>query len=212
MQTHASKEPLSPTQAPQPTALSSSWQLLVAACFCTCLATAAGFWLGTTGNNLEGIPPALAASASSSETMAIATGPISDDAEGIFFLDFVTGDLQCWVYYPRQGTFGAKFGANIGAQFGPPGKNSKMMMVTGAAKPGVGAGGSRPGASLVYVADGTKGIFAAYAVPWNKGAESGGRPQAGQLVYAGGGPIRNFNVPNGGNQNPAAPANPANNP
>ncbi len=32
--------------------------------------------------------------------MAIATGPIDDDSEGVFFLDYLTGDLQCWFYYP----------------------------------------------------------------------------------------------------------------
>ncbi|MFN3189661.1 MAG: hypothetical protein ACE361_03975 [Aureliella sp.] len=172
---------------------------IIVTCFLTCSAVGAGFWLGQ--NDRQELSPILAATASASDTMAVATGPVTDDAEGIFFLDFLTGDLQCLVYYPRTGTFGARFVANITPQFGGGGKNSQYIMVTGAAVTNITAGGARPGASLVYVTDAAKGIFAAYAVPWDRTAESAGRPQSGRLVYAGGGPIRNFQV----NQAPAKP-------
>lgn len=172
---------------------------IVSTCLLTCMAVGAGFWMGQ--NRQQELPAVLAATSSASDTMAVATGPVTEDAEGVFFLDFLTGDLQCLVYYPRTGTFGARFVANITPQFGGGGKNSQYIMVTGAAVTNVTAGGARPGASLVYVTDASKGIFAAYAIPWDRTAESAGRPQSGRLIYAGGGPIRNFQV----NQAPAKP-------
>jgi hypothetical protein len=126
--------------------------------------------------------------------MAVATGQISNDAEGVFFLDFLTGDLQCLVYYPRNGTFGARFVANVAPQLGASGKNSQYIMVTGFARTNATAGGARPGQSLVYVTDSSRGVFAAYAVPWDRTAEASGRVQSGPMIYVGGGPIRNFQL------------------
>lgn len=175
--------------------------LFGAACglFC-CLAMGAGFWMGTsqskshdTSSQIE-LPPIMAAAASASDTMAVATGPISNDAEGIFFLDFLTGDLQCLVYYPRTGTFGARFVANVAPQLGAGGKNAQYIMVTGSARTNATAGGARPGASLVYVTDSSRGLFAAYAIPWDRTAEAAGRVQSGRMIYVGGGPIRNFQL------------------
>jgi hypothetical protein len=35
--------------------------------------------------------------------MAVCTAQVGDDAEGFFALDFITGDLKGWVYYPKMG-------------------------------------------------------------------------------------------------------------
>ena len=161
---------------------------------CNGLALVAGFYWFRPDNQENGLPELLAASASSSDTMAVATGPISQDAEGVFFLDFNTGDLQCLVYYPRYGAFGAHYYANVLPQLGGGGKNSKYIMVTGEAIPSQLSSNTAPGASLVYITDVTTGLFAAYAVPWNRTAESSGRMQSGPLVYVGGGPIRNYQL------------------
>lgn len=139
--------------------------------------------------------------------MAVATGQVGRDSEGIFFLDFVTGDLQCLVYYPRTGTFGAHFVTNVTQTLGA-GQNAKYLMITGQAIPQSQTAGAQPGASLVYVTNATTGVFAAYAVPWNATAESSGRAQAGTLVYAGGGAIRNYQLPNPANNQPAAVVDP----
>ena len=140
------------------------------------------------------LPLLRASTAATSSTMAVATGQISDNAEGIFFLDFITGDLQCLVYYPRIGVFGARYYTNVLQQLPGGGRNSQFLLVTGAAVSVGSSGGPRPGDSLVYVTDATSGMFAAYAVPWDRTAESGGRLQSGPLVFAGGGPIRNFQL------------------
>lgn len=178
---------------------------------------AAGYWLGRHQSPPAQIEILNAATAATGTNMAVATGAVSDDAEGVFFLDFLTGDLQCLVYYPRTGAFGAKFYANVLAQLPSSGKNSQYLLVTGGAVSSRAGVGARPGNSLVYVTDATSGNFAAFAVPWDRTAEGGSRPQSGPLVFVGGGPVRNYQVrdprPNAQATVPAnPPANPLPNP
>ncbi|MCA9193110.1 MAG: hypothetical protein KDB03_15150 [Planctomycetales bacterium] len=175
------------------------WQIVaivVTACFCSCLALVSGFYFGSQVNPVTtgSAQPLWASSAAFSDNMAVATGAISDDAEGVFFLDNLTGDLQCLVYYPRFGGFGARFFTNVLQQLPGGGKNAKYLMVTGQALPRATTGITKPGGSLVYVTDVNSGMFAAYAVPWNNTAEASGRVQAGPLVFVGGGPIRNYQI------------------
>ncbi len=180
------------------------WGIVVMASVCSCVAMAVGFWFGTAQKNDDLVlPPILAATAGHSETMAVATGLISNDAEGIFFLDFITGQLQCIVYYPRQQTFGAHYFTNVNANLPAGGKNKKYLLSTGLTIPQQLGAGAIPGRSLVYVTDVNTGFFAAYAVPWDRSAEPSGRYQAGPLIFAGGGQIRNFQLPD---PQPAPPA------
>ena len=57
--------------------------------------------------------PLQAATATVGGSFAIATGMIDSDVEGLFVLDFVTGDLQCAVLNFRTGKFNAVFRANV---------------------------------------------------------------------------------------------------
>ena len=57
--------------------------------------------------------PVYASATHGSSKFAMATGQVGDDTEGIFMLDYLTGDLQCLVIYPRTGTFRARFVANV---------------------------------------------------------------------------------------------------
>ncbi|MBX3421889.1 MAG: hypothetical protein KF752_10090 [Pirellulaceae bacterium] len=163
---------------------------------------AVGYRLGRSNqSSAPALPiPLAAATAASSDNMAMATGQVTEDAEGVFFLDYNTGDLQCLIFYPRNGAFGARFFTNVRPQLGGMGKNSKYLMVTGnIGNTPTSGGGARPGGALVYVTDVTTGLFAAYAIPWNRTMESSGRTQAGPLVYVGGGPIRNFEMQDAAN-------------
>lgn len=130
-----------------------------------------------------------AAATHGSANLAVATGPVSEEAEGVFFLDYLTGDLQCWVYYPRTGSFSGKFSANVRGQL-PSGKNPEYLMATGAIAPGPTTTNTRQGGSLLYVVDVNEGVFAAYAVPWNRSTEAALTPQSGALVPVAGGQIR----------------------
>ena len=67
------------------------------------LAVAVGILLGRpTANPWEEIR--LKATAShGAASFAMATGPVDDAVEGLYCLDFVTGDLTCYVLNPRTG-------------------------------------------------------------------------------------------------------------
>ncbi len=177
-------------------------------CLCVLIA-AAGFWFGSHRQSPPvQLLPLAAAAADSSDSMAMATGLVADDIEGVFFIDFITGDLQCLVFYPRSGAFGAHFYTNVKAQLGTTGKNSKYLIATGFAAPRGASVGPRPGSSLIYVTDVNTGMFAAYAVPWDRTTEATGRVQGGPLVFVGGGPIRNYQLPNPLNAQPPAVVDP----
>lgn len=172
------------------------------------------YWMGSAGRERPEFAvqpqfvPLAAATADSTDTLAMATGLVSEDAEGVFFLDFNTGDLQCMVFYPRNGAFGAHYFANVRAQLGATGKNSKYLIGTGTIVPRSFTVGARPGGCLVYVTDVTTGMFAAYAIPWDRTMEAAGRAQGGPMVYVGGGQIRNYQLPNPINAAPPAVVDP----
>jgi hypothetical protein len=125
------------------------------------------------------------------ETMAIATGPIDEGMEGLFILDFLTGQLQCHVLNPRTGAVGATFGRNVIGDLGAEGtKQTKYLMVTGQAAFRNMSGNMRLASSVVYVADATSGRFAAYSIPWNRAAASSNMAQASPMILLGTGDAR----------------------
>jgi hypothetical protein len=124
-----------------------------------------------------------------STNVAVATGQVSEDAEGIFILDYLTGNLQCWVFYPRLQRFGGKFETNITAQL-PGTKNAEYLLVTGNSAVVQATGNARPAGCLVYVVDTKSGLFAAYSLPWNRQAEMAGEPQKGMIAFMDGGQYR----------------------
>jgi hypothetical protein len=105
----------------------------------------------------------------SGDTFAMATGQMYDGVEGVFFLDFLTGDLQCCVLDRRTGLVTGYYAHNVINDLGidPSRKNPRYLMVTGFAP---GQGGARRADSLLYVADANTGNFAIYAMPFNRGA------------------------------------------
>jgi hypothetical protein len=120
-----------------------------------------------------------AAAGDSSDKFAIATGKISDTAEGVFMLDGLTGDLQCLVPYTRTGKFGGIFTTNVFTDLKILGtKTPRFIMVTGEANF---SGNRRAGNCIVYIVDASTGNYAAYGVPWNRQMETVGQAQQGQL-------------------------------
>jgi len=133
-----------------------------------------------------------AAAGDSSDQFAIATGKISDTAEGVFMLDGLTGDLQCLVPYTRTATFGGRFTTNVFKDLKinatkPP----RFIMVTGEANF---SGGRRVGNCIVYIVDASTGNYAAYGVPWDRQMETQGRAQQGLLQGLTSGSARNITV------------------
>ncbi len=125
-------------------------------------------------------------------TMAIATGPIDEGVEGLFILDFLTGDLQCLVMNPRNGALGGLYKHNVIADLGvEQGKQPKYLMVTGNAEfRYTGGGAIRPAQSVVYIADANTGHWAAYMLPWNRQAATYNFGQFNPMIPLGKGNAR----------------------
>lgn len=122
-------------------------------------------------------------------SLTLATGPIDEEVEGLYVLDHVTGELQCWVMNSRRpGTFSGMFKTtNVLRDLGVEAdKAPKFVMVTGQYVLRSAAGTTRPANSIVYVADANSGNIAAYWVMWNRSAINSGAPQAGPML---GGPL-----------------------
>src|SRR5262245_23087623 len=121
------------------------------------------------------------------ETFAIATGPIDRDVEGLFTLDYLTGELQCFVINPRFGGLGGWFKTNIAGSLEPAkGKKPSYLIATGVfnIKSGV-TGNYRPAGCVAYVVDANTGEAAAYSFPWSENAGNVGVTQATdmKLIY-----------------------------
>ncbi|MEM7313406.1 MAG: hypothetical protein AAF497_09665 [Planctomycetota bacterium] len=77
----------------------------------------AGFGNGS-GSELM-VPESLlyASATDSTDKFVVATGPVEPGLEGVFFLDPLSGDLQCTVFNPRAGVFNSVFRRNVLADF-----------------------------------------------------------------------------------------------
>jgi len=117
------------------------------------------------------------------ENFAICTGPVDEDSEAVYTLDFVSGKLQAKVISPVTGQFFAQFEREIAADFQlQPGGNPRYVMVTGLTRLRRQPGNVQPGRSAIYVAELTSGLVAAYAVPWSQAASTSARPMKANLV------------------------------
>lgn len=159
-----------------------------------------GMMIGTlVGVGHQQSPLVLHASGShGGETFAMATGMIDNDIEGVFMLDFLTGELQCRVLYPHRvgqypqlGGFPGQFKYNVIADLGvQAGKKPDYVMVTGSASFTRGAAANSPAGCVVYVADANTGNFAAYTIMFNRTMYRGGGPQQGTFTLLGAGKAR----------------------
>lgn len=118
------------------------------------------------------------------ENFSIATGPIAEGVEGIFCLDFLTGDLQCWVLNNRTNVVAARFGRNVVPDLGVDAarKNPQYLMVTGMTGLRAGGGAMQFAECVLYVADANSGAIVGYAVPWNRNLANRGSAQMGELL------------------------------
>lgn len=168
-----------------------------------CLGLSVGYGVNWLGAPTQGSPPSSLSEAMRSEeapealrklllhadtaatgsTMAMATGPIDDDIEGLFVLDFKTGDLYCWVLGPNGGWMG-EFKTNVVAEFGgvEKGKMPEYIMTTGMVRPGGNTGQGRPANTVCYVADANSGKVAAFSFMWDRSKGTTGTPQASVMT------------------------------
>jgi hypothetical protein len=167
------------------------------------LGGAAGLvWSGLLGSNAVASAPAWpqgiplhASTASTSDTMAMATGMVDEQVEGVFTLDFITGDLQGYVLNPRAGKFVGHFGTNVTNQLPvEKGKKPSYVLTTGTWQPVGASTNQRPANCVVYVADTNTGMVAAYTFPWVKGAASTGIAQQTPMIPLDGFKARNITL------------------
>ena len=126
-------------------------------------------------------PTVDAAAAVSSEKFSMATGAISQDAEGLFMLDHNSGLLQCSVIYPRARRFLGNFSINVTEALPTGGKGGQYMIATGLAN--FPSSSSQPAASsVVYVLEVSSGAYACYGIPFNRAAMNANRPQQQPMV------------------------------
>lgn len=117
------------------------------------------------------------------ENFAIATGPLDNDVEAVYFLDFATGDLTGAVLSVQTGAFSAFYRYNILNDFGvDASKSPRFLMVTGVADIRRGGTRWRPGRSVIYIAELTTGRVAAYGVPWMPETHKRGQPFMGEFI------------------------------
>lgn len=132
----------------------------------------------------------------SGETFAIATGAVDENAEGLFILDFLTGELQCWVPNYRTGRFYGRFNTNVAADLPVDrGKQPRYLLATGGINQRGATGNSRPAQTMVYVIDENTGNFASYSFMWNRTMASAGNSQEGQFTTVDAQPARTVATP-----------------
>lgn len=130
------------------------------------------------------------------ETFAIATGPVDGQVEGLFTLDYLTGDLQCFVINPRTGKLGGWFKTNIAKHLPvESGKKPTYLIATGALSArGGNYSGVKPAGCICWVVDANSGVFAGYTFGWEEAKVSVGTPQAQEMVMVYAGKARNLEI------------------
>jgi len=117
------------------------------------------------------------------DAFAVCTVPVDGGNEGVFILDFETGDLSGAVINPATGRFGVSYKHNVLADLGfKPGqvKNPKFLLVSGVAEMRQTPVPVAP--SVLYFTDSTTGATVAYGIPWNAQQAQAGQPIVAKLV------------------------------
>ena len=149
-------------------------------------------------NGLQLPETLLHASAShSGKSMAMATGYIDEEVEGVYILDYLTGDLMCYVINPRppyqwSGIYRYNVIRDLGVE---QGKDPNYVMVTGHTQFVRGTGVQTPAMCVLYVMDANTGNFAAYGLLWNRTAARTPGTQQGTLLLLQSGKARTLEIP-----------------
>lgn len=144
---------------------------------------AAGAAVGTWSRGPE-VPRVFAATAASDDSFAVCTAPIGEGVEGLFLLDFETGDLTGGVLNRTTAKFTTSYRSNVlkDLEFkAGKVKSPKFLLTTGQAEFAGNAAANMAG-SVLYVTDASTGVTVAYAIPWNAQQAATGTPVSAQFV------------------------------
>jgi len=125
------------------------------------------------------------------ENWAIATGMIGNGIEGLYFLDYLTGDLRAVLLNRRTARFSGFYQYNIQNDFNlTASKNPKFLMVTGLVEVPRGRGPTQIGNSAIYIAEATTGQVNAYAIQWSSAMYAAGKTEQGTFARLDGAQLR----------------------
>lgn len=147
-----------------------------------------GHRLGDNESTETNLPVVLNAdSAARSKSMSMATGVVDVERgiEGLFVLDHLSGNLQCWVLNPRTGEVAGIYTANVNEDL-ELGKGGDLdyVMTTGsfrAEKSTARRGNQIPSGSICYVGDGNSGKVVGYILYFNRQLVLNNGTQRGKL-------------------------------
>jgi hypothetical protein len=127
-----------------------------------------GLVLGLVFGGIWPDSPAHAVATSQIESFSACTAPLDSEVEGIFLLDYLTGDLRGAALNPQTRTFTVSYSTNVAQAFGVDAtKQPRYLLVSGLASFRGATGNQRLGNSVLYVAEMTSGKVAAYGIPWS---------------------------------------------
>lgn len=144
----------------------------------------AAFVAGSFFGRGQPLPRALAMSSISEGAFAACTAAIDMNTEGIFLLDFETGDLNGGVLNQNSAKFTTAYRHNVLEDLGfKPGqvKEPRFLIVPGRASFSGNVGG-RMAQSVLYVTDASTGVTVAYGIPWNPQQANAAKPMMAELV------------------------------
>jgi hypothetical protein len=130
------------------------------------------------------LPRAQAMSSLADESFALCTTPIDTNTEGVFILDFETGDLTGGVLNQNTAKFTTSYRHNVLKDLGfKPGqvKEPRFLIVPGRAAFS-GNSGNRMAQSVLYVTDASTGVTVAYGIPWTAQQSSSPKAVMAELI------------------------------
>jgi len=152
-----------------------------------------GLVLGLLAGTMLPHAPLHAVATDRSENFVMATGFVSSDLEGVFFLDALTGELRGTVINPmvQPPTVGITYTRNVVTDLEiDVSKAPKFVMVTGLMPLRPGGGTNQFAQSVVYVAEVTSGKMACYGMNFNRGQFNNMRGGAAEFIPFFVGPFR----------------------
>jgi hypothetical protein len=139
--------------------------------------------------------PTYAVATQGIDNFALATGPVDNNIEAVYFLDGLTGDLKGAVINLANGQFTTYYQTNVLKDLQVDGaKQPKFLMVTGLASIRHGPSQAQPGLAVIYVMEVNSGVLAAYGVPWNGGRVNVTSAQYNPFILLNKTPMRNVAV------------------
>ena len=118
------------------------------------------------------------------KSISVATGWIDDEVEGLYVLDHLTGNLQCWVMNSRSGEVGGVFRGNVNLALGLEGKaDPDYVIATGRFDfKNFRQGNLKYANCICYVGESSTGKILAYSFTFDPTTGALGQPQMGDLI------------------------------